>query len=133
MDEAGKGAGACALIVMDLNLTILQTTAMIESPFSPAVDAGADNGACACNVHVLNELGLHARPAAVLAQEAQKFRADIQLRMEDQEVDAKSILDILSLAASRGSELELHASGADAREAVDRLSHCFRTKFGEEK
>ncbi|WP_081697027.1 HPr family phosphocarrier protein [Megalodesulfovibrio gigas] len=106
---------------------------MIESPSSPAAAAGIDNGACACNVHVLNELGLHARPAAVLAQEAQKFRAEIQLRTEDQEVDAKSILDILSLAASRGSELELHATGADAREAVDRLSHCFRTRFGEEK
>ncbi|WP_460033769.1 HPr family phosphocarrier protein [Megalodesulfovibrio paquesii] len=84
-------------------------------------------------MHVLNELGLHARPAAVLAQEAQKFQSDIQIRLEDQEVDAKSILDILSLAASRGSELELMARGVDAREAVDRLSHCFSTRFGEEK
>ncbi len=86
-----------------------------------------------CNVQVLNELGLHARPAAALAQEAQKYQADILLRMEDLEVDAKSILDILSLAACHGSELELRAKGADAQAALDALRQCFLDKFGEEK
>lgn len=84
-------------------------------------------------MQVLNEMGLHARPAAVLAQVAQSFAAQITLRGREQEVDAKSILDILSLAACRGCELEVRATGGDAQEAMQALQHSFQTKFGEEK
>ena len=72
-------------------------------------------------VCVRNELGLHARPAALLAQEAQKFAADVLLIQDGQEVDAKSILDILSLAAGRGCTLTLKTQGEDARKALDHL------------
>jgi phosphocarrier protein len=78
---------------------------------------------------VLNEMGLHARPAAKLAQEAQKFAADIFLRQGEQEVDAKSILDILSLAAGSGCTLEVKARGDDAPKAVDHIEMLFRNKF----
>lgn len=85
-----------------------------------------------CEVCVLNEQGLHARPAAKLAQEAQKFSSTIQLSMGDQVVDAKSILDILSLAAGRGCGLEISAEGLDAEEAVEHLSSFFKHGLGED-
>lgn len=84
-------------------------------------------------VVVSNQLGLHARPAGKLAQEAQSFKADITILADDQEVDAKSILDILTLAAAQGSTLNLKAAGADAKQALDRLEELFRSRFGEER
>lgn len=84
-------------------------------------------------VVVANQLGLHARPAGVLAKEAQRFNADILIAVDDQEVDAKSILDILTLAAGQGSSLELRAMGDDAEAALNALEKLFRSRFGEEK
>ncbi len=90
------------------------------------------NGHCLVRqVCVLNEQGLHARPAAKLAQEAQKFSASIYLQAEEQEVDAKSILDILSLAAGQGCGLTLKAAGNDAGEALDHLEQFFKSRCGE--
>lgn len=90
-----------------------------------------DNG-LSITLCVTNSMGLHARPAAKLAQEAQKFEAEITLSADDQNVDAKSILDILSLAAAQGSELTLHGKGTDAREALEHLAGMFSAKFDEE-
>lgn len=84
-------------------------------------------------VVVTNQLGLHARPAAKLAQEAQNYEADIMVVCESQEVDAKSILDVLTLAAAQGSVLELRADGSDAAVALDCLEGLFKNRFGEEK
>lgn len=67
--------------------------------------------------------GLHARPAARLAQLAQTYSADILIVTETGEVDAKSMLDILSLAPQGNAELLLLAHGVDAREALHGLSH----------
>ena len=80
-------------------------------------------------VCVLNEQGLHARPAAKLAQTAQRFQADITIVMGAQEVDAKSILDILTLAAGHGANLELRAKGCDADLALDELAVLFKNRF----
>lgn len=80
-------------------------------------------------VVVASDNGLHARPAGRLAQEAQGFEADITLVLEDQSVDAKSILDILTLAAGPGSVLEIRAAGADAEAALERLESLFLNKF----
>ncbi|MDC0336414.1 HPr family phosphocarrier protein [Pseudodesulfovibrio sp.] len=82
-------------------------------------------------VVVANEHGLHARPAGKVAQEAQSFSADIFIVHEDQEVDAKSILDVLTLAAGPGDTLEIRASGDDAAEAADALVTLFKNKFEE--
>ena len=80
-------------------------------------------------VCVLNEQGLHARPAAVLAREAQRFPCDVRIVQNGDEVDAKSILDILTLAAGHGSELELRAAGPDARDALASLGSLIRNRF----
>ncbi|MGE4504229.1 MAG: HPr family phosphocarrier protein [Desulfovibrionaceae bacterium] len=84
-------------------------------------------------VVVANQLGLHARPAGVLAREAQRFQANISIVQDGQEVDAKSILDILTLAAGQGSALELRAAGHDAENALNTLEALFRSRFGEVK
>ena len=89
--------------------------------------------AVSAQVRVANELGLHARPAAKLAQEAQKFESAILLVMNKQEVDAKSILDILTLAAGQGCQLTIQAGGEDAATALDRLERLFKNRFGEDK
>ena len=83
-------------------------------------------------VRVGNDQGLHARPAARLAKEAQGFKADIRLVLGDLDVDAKSILDILSLAAAKGTELIIKAHGEDAEEPLDHLEAFFDTRMGEE-
>jgi phosphocarrier protein HPr len=82
-------------------------------------------------VCVANELGLHARPAACLAREAQKFSSRITLSSQEQEVDAKSILDILSLALGPGCNVELRAQGADAQGALEHLEQLFLNRFDE--
>lgn len=80
-------------------------------------------------VDVLNDQGLHARPAARLAREAQRFSADLTLLMDDMVVDAKSILDILSLAAAKGSSLTITGTGVDASLAVTSLAELFHNRF----
>lgn len=83
------------------------------------------------DVNLYNDFGLHARPAAILAREAQKFSSDISLLFDGKEVDAKSILDILTLAAPSGSALKIKARGEDAREAVNRIKELVAGRFEE--
>lgn len=75
-------------------------------------------------VLVTNEVGLHARPAALFVQEAAKYQADIQVRNVTggkDWIDAKSILSVLMLGASKGHTIEIKADGSDAEEAVRAL------------
>lgn len=67
---------------------------------------------------VKNKLGLHARPAALFVQVANRFNADITVSKDDQVVNGKSIMGILTLAAETGSTIIITASGDDAHEAV---------------
>lgn len=84
-------------------------------------------------VKILNRLGLHARPAALIAQCANKFSADILLsRDADNRADAKSILSLLMLGAPCGAEITIAASGADADDAVQAVANLFESKFDEE-
>lgn len=82
-------------------------------------------------VDVLNEQGLHARPAARLAQEAQRFASRVSLVVDEAEVDAKSILDILSLAAAKGTRIVVRGAGDDARDAVEHIAVLFNNRFKE--
>ncbi|WP_462323287.1 HPr family phosphocarrier protein [Desulfoplanes sp.] len=84
-------------------------------------------------ISVQNELGLHARPAAKIAQAAQKYSASIHIKIAEREIDAKSILDILSLAAPMGTDVAVKASGHDATEAVSDIVRLFKERFGEER
>lgn len=100
----------------------------IHSPPAPPVQDDSP-GCCVRLVCVMNEQGLHARPAAKLAQTALRFTSDVSITMGTQTVDAKSILDILTLAAGNGANLELRAQGCDAQEALDALADLFKNRF----
>ncbi len=83
-------------------------------------------------VEVINKLGLHVRPAAMLVQKASKFRSEIRLQKDDLEVNAKSILSVMALAAQMGSFVIIKAEGEDEALAVEELARLFEEKFGEE-
>ncbi len=83
-------------------------------------------------IQVTNKLGLHARPAAMLVQKASKFKSEIKLQKEDIEVNAKSILSVMMLAAEVGTFLIIKAEGEDQEEAVATIAKLFEEKFGEE-
>lgn len=83
-------------------------------------------------VEVINKLGLHVRPAAMLVQKASKFRSEIRLQKDDLEVNAKSILSVMALAAQMGSFVIIKAEGEDEAFAVEELAKLFEEKFGEE-
>ena len=84
-------------------------------------------------VKVINPLGLHARAAAQLVRLAGTFRSRILIKRTDNAVfaDAKSILSVLTLAASMGRELVLNVDGEDEAEAFEAVSNLFRNGFGE--
>ena len=70
---------------------------------------------------IQNELGLHARPAAIFVQIANKYESDIVVRKGKQEVNGKSIMGLLTLAAEKGAKLNIKANGPDAKEAIGEL------------
>lgn len=84
-------------------------------------------------VAIQNRLGLHARAAAKFVQTASRFRSDVKIRKDDEEVDGKSILGILLLAASQGTRLTLAVSGVDEAEAFAAVEDLIRRSFDEEE
>ncbi len=82
-------------------------------------------------VTIINKLGLHARAAAKLVTLASGFEADVRIRRDDREVDAKSIMGVMMLAAGKGTRLEVSATGPDAEVAAERLQALVRERFGE--
>jgi phosphocarrier protein HPr len=82
-------------------------------------------------VTIVNKNGLHARPAAEIVKAAAKFTSDIVILRDDLEVNGKSIMGVLMLAAECGSSITLRASGPDEAAAVDALAALISTKFGE--
>ena len=83
------------------------------------------------NVTIVNRNGLHARPAAEIVKTAARFKSDIVLIRDDLEVNGKSIMGVMMLAAEFGSTLTLRASGPDAEQAVAALADLVAARFGE--
>lgn len=82
-------------------------------------------------VRIVNRLGFHARPAAEFVRLAGSFECEVWLEKEGLEVNGKSIMGVLMLAAERGSRLVIGAQGVDARRALDALSDLVDGGFGE--
>jgi phosphocarrier protein len=82
-------------------------------------------------VEITNRLGLHARAAAKLVHTANGFRSQIFIGTGEEEVNAKSILGLLTLAATKGTPLTVRADGDDELEAVDAVVALFEDRFGE--
>jgi phosphocarrier protein len=83
-------------------------------------------------ITVRNRAGIHARPAALIVQTASKFEATVMLRKDDEEINAKSIMGIITLGAGYNTTLMVSAEGDDEVEAVDEISRLFENRFEEE-
>ena len=83
------------------------------------------------SVQVINKNGIHARPAAEIVKLAAKYKSDITVTRDDLEVNGKSIMGVMMLAAECGATVQLRAEGPDADEALDALAHLIAGKFGE--
>ena len=81
---------------------------------------------------VKNRAGIHARPAAIIAQTANKFESEISIGREDGLVNAKSIMGVITMAAGYNTQLTLKVSGADEKDAVQAITALFESKFEEE-
>ena len=80
---------------------------------------------------VQNKMGIHARPAAMIVRITNKFRAEIFVEKEDEQVNGKSIMGLMMLAAAKGSKVKFIATGADAAQMLDELEALFAKKFDE--
>lgn len=83
------------------------------------------------DIEIKNKLGLHARAAAKLVHTAARFKSDIKVKKGDEEVDGKSILGILLLAAGRGAVVTVKADGEDERDALAAVEQLIDQKFDE--
>lgn len=82
-------------------------------------------------VVIHNETGLHARPASMLVEEAENYESQVQIIYNDQEINAKSIMGIMSLGINQSEEITIAAEGEDEAEAVTGLVNLITTGFGE--
>ena len=83
-------------------------------------------------VIVKNKAGLHTRPAASVVKLASRFKSDFYIEMQGVEINAKSIIGVMSLAAPKGTNLTLKSDGDDADEAARQLVEFFEQGFGEQ-
>jgi len=82
-------------------------------------------------IEIINKLGLHARASTKLTQAASQFGSDIWIERNGRRVNAKSIMGVMMLAASKGSKIQLETSGEDERLAMDALATLITNRFGE--
>lgn len=83
------------------------------------------------SIKIVNKLGLHARASAKLTQVANQFESDIWIEKNDKKVNAKSIMGIMMLAASQGTDIKISTEGVDEKEALDSISALINDYFGE--
>ena len=83
-------------------------------------------------IKITNRLGLHARPAAMVAQTAADFDCDIKIAKDRLEINAKSIMGVMMLAAEFGSYIQVTTDGSDEKEAFEAIKKLFDDRFNEE-
>ena len=83
-------------------------------------------------ITIVNRLGLHARPAALFVKVASRFRAEIWVKKENEQVNGKSIMGLMMLAAGQGSKLCIRCEGPDAQRALEEIEALIKAKFNED-
>lgn len=83
------------------------------------------------DIPIINKLGLHARASAKLTQLAGRYKSHVKMSRNGRQVDAKSIMGVMMLAAGMGSTVTLHVDGPDEQEAMDALTELIANRFGE--
>lgn len=84
------------------------------------------------SVTIVNRLGMHARPAALMVKTADRYRSQVWIRKDELEVNGKSIMGVMMLAAEPGSSLQIRAQGPDEAEALEALARLVADKFNED-
>jgi phosphocarrier protein HPr len=94
--------------------------------------AGADTQKVEKEIEVVNRLGLHARPAAMFVRIASRFRCEVWVDKEGEEVNGKSIMGLMMLAAGQGSKLHIRCEGDDASKAIKEIEDLIKAGFNED-
>ena len=94
--------------------------------------AGASAQKVEKQITIVNRLGLHARPAALFVKVASRFRAEVWVKKESEEVNGKSIMGLMMLAAGQGSKLRIRCEGPDASKAMEELEELIKARFNED-
>ena len=81
-------------------------------------------------LQVLNRAGIHARPAAQIAETAASFKSDVFLEKDTMKVNAKSIMGVITLGATYKTDLKCVTDGPDEKEAMDAMENLFQSRFG---
>jgi phosphocarrier protein len=84
------------------------------------------------DVPIINRLGLHARPAAMFVRIASRYRSEVWVAKEGEEVNGKSIMGLMMLAAGQGSNLRIRCEGPDAAKAMEELEELISARFNED-
>lgn len=82
---------------------------------------------------IVNKLGLHARASAKLVKLASQFESNVQVKRQQREVNGKSIMGVMLLAAAKGTEIELIIDGVDEKAAMNKLTDLIQSRFGEQE
>lgn len=85
------------------------------------------------NITIINKLGLHARAAAKFVATTSKFSSELTVIKNNQQVNGKSIMGVMMLAASKGTELELQATGDDEQDLIEAISQLINNRFDEKE
>jgi phosphocarrier protein len=83
-------------------------------------------------IPIVNRLGLHARPAAMFVRIASKFRCEVWVGKDGEEVNGKSIMGLMMLAAGQGSKLQIRCEGPDADQAISEIEELIKSRFNED-
>jgi phosphocarrier protein HPr len=83
-------------------------------------------------IPITNRLGLHARPAAMFVRIASRYRSEVWVAKEGEEVNGKSIMGLMMLAAGKGSQLNIRCEGPDAEKALEELEQLVKANFNED-
>jgi phosphocarrier protein HPr len=84
------------------------------------------------DISIVNRLGLHARPAAMFVRIATRYRCEVWVSKEGEEVNGKSIMGLMMLAAGQGSKLHIRCDGSDADKAMEELEELIKARFNED-
>ena len=87
---------------------------------------------CSKELTILNALGMHARPSARFVKISNRYKSDIWVEKDGEQVNGKSIMGLMMLAAGQGSKLRVTAEGPDAEKAIEDLEHLVQARFDEE-
>ncbi|MCP4675817.1 MAG: HPr family phosphocarrier protein [Deltaproteobacteria bacterium] len=91
------------------------------------------NQSCEATLKIKNELGLHARAATLFVQLTSKYESTVSVTKDGRSVNGKSIMGVLTLVASKGTEIHILADGPDSEKVIEELRRLVKDKFGEDR